>query len=317
MPSNAQPELIPGAYQVSEVQPTPESFQLSKELDSTNVESKGQASEEDESKSQGDEVEVESSYSEESIEEIKVPATKKGRPKKGPKCKSYQKNNSSFDAEKIIRKYLLGDADFSENRGRPRLLKSNDYDDLISIVKENTVEEIKDMLVKHLEKIKSNKKYRVDAILTSLYRTLRKVSLKLLHYYGSKTKFKSKQNDSCLISYIEIFKKCFMVVFPQREKEDLLKLFLNFITLHYPECRVKLIINSLSKSLITEKDQAKYLKLLESVKKTSKKEIKNVYQQNSAFKIIVNGVQTLIHEEQDISQEVKETFAKVISKIAS
>ena len=108
-----------------------------------------------------------------------------------------------------------------------------------------------------------------------------------------------------------------MVVFSQCEKEDLLELFLNFITLRYPKRRVKIIINSLSKSLITEKDQKKYLNFLESSKKTSKKEIKNVYQQNTAFKIIVNGVQTLIHEEQGISQEVKEIFAKVISKIAS
>ena len=318
---------------LSKPQPAPKSSQLRKELDSTNAESKEQASEEDESKSQEDEVEVESSYSEESIEEIKVPATKKGRPRKGPKCKSYQKNSSSFNAEEYILKYLLGDADFSGNRGRPRLFKSNDYDDLISIVKENTVEEIKDMLVKHLEKIKSDERYRGDAILTSLCRTLRKVSLKLLHYYGSKTMFKSKQNDSCLISYIETFKKCFMVVFPQCEKEDLLELFLNFITLRYPKRRVKIIINSLSKSLITEKDQKKYLNFLKSSKttskktskktsrntsrNTSKKEYKNVYQQNSAFKIIVNGVQTLIHEEQGISQEVKEIFAKVISKIAS
>lgn len=247
--------------------------------------------------------------------ETKASVAKRGRPKAKAKCKSYQRNVENFDAAEIVEEYLYDDKDFSENRGRPRMFKSNDYNDLITEVMNKTLEEIKTLFYDHFEKISSNKKYRVDAVLTSLYRTLKKVPLKMLHYYGSKTKFKSKMNDSCLISYIEIFKKCFMVVFPECENEDLLKLFLFFISLHYPECRVRLILDSLSKSLIDDKEQAKYQNMLANVKKTSKKDIKVVYQQNSAFKIICKGVSRLVEQDTSMSQEIKEEFAKTLSKI--
>jgi hypothetical protein len=237
-----------------------------------------------------------------SVEESTPKPKTKGRPRT---VKSYQRAKQNFDSKQTICDYLIGNASFNQNRGRPRNLNSTEYDDLVAHLKEKLFDDIEILL--------SDPEKRTDAKLTSFSRKVKKIPLTLLHYYCSKTQFKSASIEATLISYIEFFKMCFEVVFPQVGVYQLQNIFLDVITLHFSECRVLAILKKLVSDGVITQDQMKvYESKLKLSKATSKKKVKDLYENNLAFECMINSMPRFFD---DSSAKVKESLAKVLSKI--
>ena len=220
--------------------------------------------------------------------------------------KSYEVDASGFSIKSVLQDHLLGSEDFKHECLKVKLLRPDPVENVTSILMDKTI--------KPIRKLFSGKK-RTDSALTGLFRLLLKVPLVLLHKFTTKNYYKSSKNESWLISYIAIFKKCFLVLFPEGMEQGLLEAFITFNIMHFPQHRVELFINSLKdEAFISEEDCKRYLSLINLRRKTTKGSIKEYYQKSVGFKMVLEAIRKIINDDQDTSEEDKEKFEAWISK---
>ena len=220
------------------------------------------------------------------------------------------KPEHTFDAKEVINKYLFGDISVFEeqNRGRPRIIRSTEFVDLFEELKKKCL----DGAVKTLNQ-SSNP--RVDAVLTSFFRKVKKIPLILLQYCGSKTQYKDKGLMIPLISYIESFRKGFMKLFSNDKNDSkIFELFLGFISTSLPAMRVKKILDNFRDSRAIGKElHLLYITLSQISRGTSKKDIQNNYEQNPAFRAMVNELPTILNRGN--LQFNQEAYNKLLKKM--
>jgi hypothetical protein len=224
--------------------------------------------------------------------------------------KEYMKPKHRFDAKEVVDKYLFGDISVFEERDEAgqRVKMSTEFSALFNYLRHECLDAIVDIL-------SVGNTTRSDAKSTFFFRKINKIPLILLQYYGSKTQYKDKGLEIPLIAYIESFRKCFMPLFHSEDESNILELFLGFISTSLPAKRVKKILENFRDSkVISEELHLLCISLSETSRGTSKMDFQYTFENNLAFRTMVNQLPMILNK--GMLQFNQVAFKKLLKKIS-
>lgn len=161
-------------------------------------------------------------------------------------CASQIKKHSELDmGGQVIRSLYESNYIQASRYSNEATLKPSGRPEVIRIPDE---EEMEDVFEGHFNGKKIlKKKQRSDAKNTTTIRHIKKFPDAILKHMGSKCQYKSKELDMVLRQYLLCFKEGYLKFCDLDPSEDLVKHFLDFIVLSFPESKVFAILEILER----------------------------------------------------------------------
>ncbi|CAI2370834.1 unnamed protein product [Moneuplotes crassus] len=190
-------------------------------------------------------------------------------------------------------------------RGRPRVVKDINVDTIWN-----------EVLEKLSTKANGRKIQRTDAKNASICRDAKRVVDHMLKYLGSKCRYKSTKDTDVIESYAEAFTIGFVpTIFEGEALENKVKTFCEFITIAYPEKKVKSILSMITEAgFLTPDERDIFIHQIEQRKSSSKISFLNLLRQNRCFKKIFLK---LLSKLDQTTLEDKESYKRTLSSFIS
>lgn len=154
-----------------------------------------------------------------------------------------------------------------------------------------TKDGVASLLRHHMNHKILTKDQRSDAKTTSIIRHIKKLPDVILKKIGSKCQYKSGELDMVLRQYLRCFKEGYLKFFTLDQGEDIVKHFLDFIVLAFPEKKVFSILTVLERQdfLLQHQLDSKAIKSQVVIRKdSSKRALVNLYSNNCCLQYISN-----------------------------
>lgn len=156
---------------------------------------------------------------------------------------------------------------------------------------------------------------RADACTTMYQRNLKKIALYLLEKVSVRNKYKCHDESEYLVAYTETFVLFSLVFLGENEEGDIIKNFLEFITIYFPTNKVIKLAEILLEEGSIEEELKNHVHLIAEMRdKTSKKNFNLFVQNNYCMMKIVHFCQKIFEktDKDTLKGKARETVQKVL-----